>query len=87
MTAVRLTRELEAWAEAEVAAGRAASVDAIASQAVDAYRREVEYLRALVAEADADPRPDIPAEEVFAELEAWFADEERALQDGETARR
>jgi antitoxin ParD1/3/4 len=35
---------------------------------------DVARIRALIEESRADPRPSIPAEDVFAELEARYAD-------------
>ncbi len=55
---IPLPRQFQAWAEAEVAAGRAESVEQLAQQALEAHQRQVETFRfsldAAVAEADRD---------------------------------
>lgn len=86
MTAVRLPRELEAWAEAEVAAGRAVSVEALTARALTGYRRQMEELRASIARAraEADEKGCRTVDEVFDEierdLEAEIAAEEAAAR-------
>jgi hypothetical protein len=77
MTAVTLPQHLEAWAEAEVAAGRAVSVEALTAKAVAGYRRELEAFRASLdaAAAEVAAGKGIPAEVVFRELEALYPDE------------
>ncbi len=77
MTAITLPKNLEAWAEAEVAAGRAESVEVLTADAVAGYRRQLEALRASLdaAEAEIAAGQGIPAEVVFAELEALYPDE------------
>jgi predicted transcriptional regulator len=77
MTAITLPETLEAWAEAEVAAGRAESVEALAAQAVAGYRRQLEAFRATLDAASADIAAGlgIPADLVFAKLDAQFPDE------------
>jgi hypothetical protein len=55
---IPLPRQFQVWAEAEVAAGRAGSVERLAQQALEAHQRQVEAFRlsldAAVAEADRD---------------------------------
>ena len=55
---IPLSPQVQKWAEAEVAAGRAESVEKLAEQALDAHRIQVEKFRAsldqAVAEADRD---------------------------------
>jgi hypothetical protein len=55
---IPLPRQFQVWAEAEVAAGRAESVERLAQQALEAHQRQVEAFRlsldAAVAEADRD---------------------------------
>ena len=72
MTAITLPKDLEAWAEAEVAAGRAKSVDVLAAKAVAGYRRQLTQFRESLdaAEAEADAGDVHFAEKVFAELRA-----------------
>lgn len=53
MTAVTLPPELLAWARAEVAAGRAESVEALVAAAVKERRDEIEYVRGKLDEARA----------------------------------
>lgn len=51
MTDVTLPAELEAWARAEVAAGRAESVEALVADALADRRAEIEYVRGKLDEA------------------------------------
>jgi putative addiction module CopG family antidote len=55
---ITLPKHLEDWAEAEVKAGRAQSVDELARQALELHRRQTEAFRtsleAAVTEADRD---------------------------------
>lgn len=66
MNAITLPRELQAWAEAEVAAGRAASVDA----AMAGYQNRWAALRQSLDDArdEADRAGWLDAEEVFVSL-------------------
>jgi len=77
MTAVTLPKHLEAWAEAEVAAGRAASVDVLAAKAVAGYKRQLEAFRASLDAASAEilAGKGIPLDVVMKELEALYPDE------------
>ena len=58
MTAVTLPKYLEAWAEAEVAAGRAESVEALAVRAVAGYRRQMEAFRSTLDAVAAKAKYD-----------------------------
>lgn len=53
MTAITLPADLEAWARAEVAAGRAESVEALVADALKERRAELEYVRGKLDEARA----------------------------------
>lgn len=53
MTAITLPPDLLAWARAEVAAGRAESVEALVAAAVRERRAEIEYVRGKLDEARA----------------------------------
>lgn len=53
MTAIKLPADLEAWARAEVAAGRAESVEALVAEALRERRAEIEYVREKLDEARA----------------------------------
>ena len=77
MTAITLPKDLEAWAEAEVAAGRAKSVNVLTAKAVEGYRRQLEAFRESLDAASADIKAGngIPLEVVFEELEALYPDE------------
>ncbi len=77
MTSVILLEHLGAWAEAEVSAGRAKSVEALTARAVAGYRRQLEAFRATLdaASAEVDAGLVYPAEQVFAELRALYPDE------------
>lgn len=53
MAAIILPPDLEAWAHAEVAAGRAESIEALVASALGERRAEIEYVRAKLDEARA----------------------------------
>ena len=53
MTAITLPADLEAWARAEVAAGRAESVETLVADALSERRAEIEYVRSKLDEARA----------------------------------
>jgi hypothetical protein len=76
MTAITLPADLEAWARAEVAAGRGASVEEVATRAIARYRAHMEAFRRSLDEAEtkADREGWLDAEVVFAELKARYAD-------------
>jgi hypothetical protein len=77
MNAITLPKDLEAWAEAEVAAGRAESVGALATVVLTTYRRQMDAFRASLDEASADVKAGngIPLEEIMAEFERLYPDE------------
>lgn len=75
MTAITLPPDLEAWARAEVAAGRAESVEALAADALRQRRAWDETRRSLdAAEAESDREGWLDAKDVFTELKARYAD-------------
>ena len=71
MNLVALPGDLQTWAEAEVAAGRATSVEQIVIKAVAAYRHALEAFRKSLddAVAEADEKGWLEADEVFAYVE------------------
>lgn len=70
--------DLQERVDARVSSGRYASTSEVLRAALRALDREEtmldEWLRRAVDEALADPRPSIPAREVFADLRAYAAD-------------
>ena len=88
MTAITLPPDLQAWAEAEVAAGRAKSVETLVAGAVRERRDEVGYVRAKLDEAhDSLARGEwIDGEVMLAELDQWIAELE-AEADAESRTR
>jgi hypothetical protein len=76
MTAITLPADLEAWARAEVAAGRAESLEAAIAQGVRGYQMATETFRKSLDEARAEADRDgwIPGEQFLAELDQWIAD-------------
>ena len=76
MTAITLPADLEAWARAEVAAGRADSVEALVADALNERRAEVEYVRAKLDEARASLArgQGIDGDVFLAELDEWIAE-------------
>lgn len=75
MTTITLPPELEAWARAEVAAGRGASVEDVAQQAISRYRAQMEVFRRSLDEAEEEAEREgwLESEAVFAELKARYA--------------
>jgi Arc/MetJ-type ribon-helix-helix transcriptional regulator len=82
-----IDEDIYAYVEAAVAAGEFASVEEaltlIVSEWVAERRAEegpaetpefVAYAKALIEESRRDPRPNIPADVVFAELRARYSD-------------
>lgn len=76
MTTITLPKDLEDWARAEVAAGRADSVEHAAQKAIAGYRAQMETFRASLDEAEAEAEREgwLDADAVFAELKARYAD-------------
>lgn len=76
MTAITLPADLEAWARAEVAAGRSESVEALVAQALRERRAEVEYVRGKLDEARASVARGewIDGDVMLAELDEWIAE-------------
>lgn len=76
MTTITLPAELEAWAHAEVAAGRGANVEDVATKAIARYRAQMEAFRKSLdeAEAEADREGALDIDVVFAELKARYAE-------------
>ena len=76
MNAVTFPKDLEAWAEAEVAAGRAQSVEQVATRALRGYRQALEAFRRSLDEASAEVRAGggHPADQVFSELLARYGE-------------
>jgi Arc/MetJ-type ribon-helix-helix transcriptional regulator len=76
MTAITLPPDLLAWARAEVAAGRGASIEDVARNAIARYSAQMETFRRSLdeAEAEADREGALDAQAVFAELKARYAD-------------
>lgn len=76
MTAITLPADLEAWARAEVAAGRAESLEAAIAKGVRGYRLATDAFRQSLddAVAEANEKGWIPFEDVKRELDQWIAE-------------
>ena len=76
MTAITLPADLEAWARAEVAAGRAESVETAIAKGVRGYQLATETFRRSLDEARAEADRDgwIPGDQFLSELDQWVAD-------------
>ncbi len=81
---IPLPRGFQIWAEAEVAAGRAESVETLAAQALEAHRRHVENFRASLSDAVAEADRDgwIEGERFLADMDALIDDLEREAKTG-----
>ncbi len=77
MTAITLPPDLEAWAEAEVAAGRAESVDAAIEQRLRQSITQTEWIRGKLDEARASLArgQGIDGADMVAELDRWIAED------------
>ncbi len=82
MTSINLPADLEAWARAEVAAGRAESVEALVARALRERKAEIEYIGAKLDEARASLArgEGVPLEDAFREIDAWIAEDEAAAE-------
>lgn len=82
MTAITLPADLEAWARAEVAAGRAESVEALVADALKERREDIEFIRSKLDEARASLArgEGIPLDEAFRRIDAWIAEDEAAAK-------
>lgn len=76
MAAITLTPELETWARAEVASGRADSIEQAARKAIAGYRLGQEAFRKSLddAEAEADRLGWISGDDFMRELDGWIVD-------------
>jgi hypothetical protein len=74
-----LPKSFENWARAEVAAGRAVSVEALAQAALDDHQRRVEAFRQSLRQAVSEAERDgwIEGEAVLAEMDALIDKFER----------
>jgi hypothetical protein len=75
MTVITLPPDIEAWAQAEVAAGRAESVEHAAQKAIAGYRSQMDSVRRSLDEAEAEAEREgwLDADAVFSELKARYA--------------
>ena len=75
MTAISLPADLQTWAEAEVSAGRAQSVEQIVVTAMRGYKSALEAFRKSLddAVAEADEKGWLEADEVFDYVEERLA--------------
>lgn len=78
MNAIILPADLKSWAEEQVAAGRADSVEALAAAALAEAKRQQEAVAAHLAAArvEADPHGWVDGEDALAELRAWITENE-----------
>lgn len=78
MDTVTLPADLKDWADAQVAAGRAPSIEALAASAlatVKAYQEAI-ATRLTAARAQADREGWVEGEDALTELRAWIAQDE-----------
>jgi len=80
---IPLPRQFQKWAEAEVAAGRADSVEKLAAQALEAHRLQIEKFRASLDAAVAEAERDgwIEGDKVLAEMDALIDDLEHEASE------
>ncbi|MBM3636166.1 MAG: type II toxin-antitoxin system ParD family antitoxin [Alphaproteobacteria bacterium] len=89
MANVNLGERFEAFIQEQIREGRYQNASEVVRAGLrlledqEAERkRQFDYMKAAITEAMKDPRPSIPMDEVFDELEARLA--ERMKQNGET---
>jgi predicted transcriptional regulator len=82
MTAITLPPDLEAWAEAEVAAGRAKSVEALVAKALQSQRAHQDYVRSALDQARASVAAGktVSLREALNEIDVWVAEDEEAAR-------
>jgi predicted transcriptional regulator len=82
MTAITLPADLEAWARAEVEAGRAESVEALVVKALEVQRARQQYVREALDQARASVAAGktVSLREALKEIDAWIAEDEAAAQ-------
>lgn len=82
MTDITLPPDFEAWARAEVAAGRAESVEALVAKGLNGYRAEIEYIRGKLDEARASiaAGKGIPLEDFLKRVDGWIEEDEAAAR-------
>jgi hypothetical protein len=70
--------DLKTWAEAQIAAGRAASIDALAAETLATVKAQQEAVAARLCAARAEAERDgwIAGDDALAELRAWIAEDE-----------
>lgn len=76
---IALPKQFEAWAQNEVAAGRATSVEQLAERALEAHRLHVEKFRQTLDDAVAEANRDgwIEGDAFLAEMDALINELER----------
>ncbi len=76
---IQLPSQFQKWAEAEVAAGRAESIEKLAAQAMEAHRTQVQKFRLSLENAvvEADRDGWIEGEDLLAEMDALIEELER----------
>jgi hypothetical protein len=75
METLPLPTDVKVWAEAQVAAGRASSIEALAAEALATVKAQQEGIAADQAITRVDGRIEYP--DAVTALRAWLADEER----------
>jgi hypothetical protein len=78
MDTAALPTDLKTWAEAQIAAGRAASIDALAAEALATVKSQQEAIAARLSVARTEAERDgwIAGEDAQAMLRAWIAEDE-----------
>lgn len=78
MDTAALPNDLKLWAQAQVAAGRAVSVEALAAAALATIKAQQEAIaaRLAVARGEADREGWVSGEDALAELRGWIAADE-----------
>ena len=79
MTTLTLPKHLDEWAQSEVAAGRAKSVEDLAREALEAHRARVEAFRSSLQAAVDEAERDgwLEGEDVLGEMDDMIAALER----------
>ena len=87
MNPITLPPDLLAWARAEVAAGRAESVEALVAKGLRGYRLGIDTFRKSLddARAEADRDGWIPGDVFLRELDQWVAELSLAAEREEAA--
>jgi hypothetical protein len=83
MSSITLPPDLENWANTQVAQGASPSVEALVTSAMDARKREADWLDMMVKDALESVNRDgwVDGEVVLAEMDKWIAELDQEIAE------